>query len=397
MQSFYLPAGEDGVGVGFFNVPVEEEKSGESKFCGPVVLAFVLDCSGSMDIPVPGKCKQRTRWEWVVKCMNLLAEDRKRCNVPGDRIVVVTFNHRAEVTVPLQLLETWVPGVLEKKIPSGYTNISAGDELMHQVLENFLSSNEGISSTTGGGSTVLNVQLTDGFANFGVTNRNDLAKMKREHSKALEKKFAADIIHGFYAVSTDSDPDLPEKYATVLGSDCSLYRHIQDHDFMEFGGEMGLLFGLVQLHKKIRLGNTVLSVIRGTWTPHIVRVSEADAQGIRLVDLPELGNLIVACLDFKRVLPMDFSILEHIVEKLGGQPAVLPLETQDDHAQCVRVCKYVDELTDLFAGGIEVVVRELLVHRCVDELKPLPLMREMTQCSDALQDLVVDYKKRLQS
>ncbi len=124
----------------------------------PLHLALVLDRSGSM---------AGEKLRVALACARYLVRRLR----PVDRFALVTYDHEVELRVPLAPVDPLrVEAALAGVRPGGQTNLSGGWLAGAEALR-------GVPSGSGPRKVLL---LTDGLANVGITDREDLVALARQ-------------------------------------------------------------------------------------------------------------------------------------------------------------------------------------------------------------------------
>jgi len=141
-----------------FELQVPAPPEGDAR--APLRIALVLDRSGSMN----GR-----KLEIAKQCANFLA----RRLLPSDMLSVVTFDDTVDLVVPLGDAHDQAGAAIEQIHPGGQTNLSGG---WLKGLEEVRRAADGVRRV---------ILLTDGQANQGVTDRDQLTSLAtgtREHA-----------------------------------------------------------------------------------------------------------------------------------------------------------------------------------------------------------------------
>ena len=275
--------------VGLFFVPEEDEAK---KKTVPLVMAFSIDMSGSMKNMV--ESTNFTRWEITLECINELVIDRLNSSsyCQDDRLCVVSYNTTATLQIPFCKLENWDEHyqILKNLKPENYTNISAGDELVFDVLSKNCQKN----------SRVLIISLTDGQPNKGITNMFSIAQAKKEQLKMLEDNGII-VTSAFYAISSSANAGVSRICSSEVGSDRSIWKKIENSEFDEFSGEFGSIFNMCQLVETVEYNSKVFRVLKGVWCPHTITGEIDDL----VISLPNIGNLLMNDIDNSMTIDDD--------------------------------------------------------------------------------------------
>lgn len=137
-------------------------RDGENEIIAPLNLALVIDRSGSMDTPDK---------------MPLLKESLRvflHSLAPNDIVAIVAYSDQAEVIAPAQAVGDgrWIDQAVAQLVPEGSTNLSDGLLRGFQEVErNFdIRRNNRV------------ILLTDGIANQGITDPNQIAELARGYN-----------------------------------------------------------------------------------------------------------------------------------------------------------------------------------------------------------------------
>ncbi len=132
-----------------------QTRSAQAEIVAPLNLALVIDRSGSMDEP--------DKMPYVKQSLRVFLESLN----PDDIVSIVTYSDEAQLLLPAQPVGDgrWVRSVIERIQPGGSTNLHAGMMLgFQEVDKNFdIRRNNRV------------ILLTDGIANVGVTDPNQIA------------------------------------------------------------------------------------------------------------------------------------------------------------------------------------------------------------------------------
>src|SRR6476646_4336724 len=127
----------------------------------PISVAFVIDRSGSM-----GGSKIRLALEAVVQALRMLK--------PSDRFSVVCYDHAVDVVIPSTLATTEAVrnaiAQVQQLQARGNTNLSGG----------WLKGCEELAAQLTQGQVARCLLLTDGLANSGITDRDELGRHAAE-------------------------------------------------------------------------------------------------------------------------------------------------------------------------------------------------------------------------
>ena len=383
----------------------EESKILESEK-RPVWLSFNLDRSGSMDETITGS--NHTRWDFVSRCVETLVYFRKQNGHPDDLVSVVVYNHSAEVLVPPQRISGCTMDVLKGVKPEGSTSIYSGYVRAHELHQEV-----GKQVLLPKPSLIVNVDLTDGYANYDCTDAESLAKVKREHFEVTD--YCTNIVLATYAVSSCSDDNVPRVACSLVGSSRSIFRKLNDREFNEFQKECAVIASLCD--------NVVTSISPGGSKCYLVRgapwsiVQTMKFKGI--TEPPVLDQLLHELVSEQSVSP-EFTMFMKILNGEQKEPVkeddipsdLLPLSMMDlrvprrqqerkkiqlpeDFEQQVERLKknlQTDDILDEFLS----VVNEL-VKSCSSIPSELTLMRGMSSQSQRCQNVYNNYRQYSES
>ena len=289
------------------STPIKEDQ--ETR---PIILAFTIDVSGSMSERIPNTKKKSstsdsTRLEVVIDCMDQIVRDRiNNGGHQGDIIVVVVYSGSASLIIPAAPLMDWstIYERLHQIKPSGYTNISMGNDVMVDQLQTLID----VLATPP--HTILLVSLTDGHANEGV---QDVRMISSRHAKKLHAlRRDIIIISAFYAISSGADEMFAYISAQDVGSVTSVWRHIHDEDIVEFSGELGTLASLVKLTTLVEVvPSEYKMVVSGVWCVNTVH---HDTITTPVVVWHQLGDALLNCINH-----VDSTLLRNILDDLDAK------------------------------------------------------------------------------
>lgn len=133
-----------------------QAQEAEDEEITPLNLALVIDRSGSMDTP--------DKWPYLQQSLRVFFGSLD----PDDIVAVIGYDDYAEVVLPAQRVgdRRWIERTIEGLYPRGSTNLHAGLMLgFQEVDKNFdIRCNNRV------------ILLTDGIANRGVTDSNQIAR-----------------------------------------------------------------------------------------------------------------------------------------------------------------------------------------------------------------------------
>jgi hypothetical protein len=221
----------------------DDEDSKVSSVVGkrPVWLSFNLDRSGSMSEKIHGS--DHTRWHFVARCVQTLVEFRKNSGHADDLVSVVVYNKNAMVLVPPQRIATSNMEILEHVNLEGSTSIYAGYMATHDLHQHVMNDEDSSSNLlTPKPDLIMNIDLSDGYANHDCTDADALASVKRRNFKRTDE--FTNIVLATYAVSSDSDGMVPRLACNRVGPSRSIFRQLKDDEFNEFHDECALIASL---------------------------------------------------------------------------------------------------------------------------------------------------------
>lgn len=178
-------------------------RDADTQTIAPLNLALVIDRSGSMDSP--------EKMPYLKTALGVFLHSL----APNDLISIVTYSDRAELLVPTQQVGDgrWIEDAIHRIQPRGSTNLYDGLVLgLAQVARNY--------DPRRNNRVIL---LTDGIANVGVTDANQIAStaqqynargiylatigLGREYNDALLSQLATQGKGGYHFVGSAQDLD----------------------------------------------------------------------------------------------------------------------------------------------------------------------------------------------
>ena len=225
-----------------------------------VMLSFTLDRSGSMANKISGGA-EATRWQFVLRCVSTLLRFRLQHGHVHDMVTVIVYSSTATVTVaPVLLRELDIDSMFaHTPEPEGGTDISSGYTLSYETLCSLYNN----TSHTTIPIFVVQIDLTDGYANAGISSTTALAELRRQQLHALDE-LGFDTMLATYAISSFSNAKIPQRVACAVGYQRSISRQILDHEFDEFHVECSVIAGLAaNLRTLMTIDNRKLYVVHG--------------------------------------------------------------------------------------------------------------------------------------
>lgn len=231
--------------IGMNTLVLTARKKHDQKTTRPDALHMIInvDRSGSMSTLINGKKSRLDGCKFLLS--SLLKQRITNGNKEQDTLCLKMFDH--EVTQVFDgMLRDFDFQAFQGVFTRGMTN-----------FEKILSSTTVTQQQQKG--QVIEIFLTDGECNEGITNHEELSKIKMKNVYG-----AKDYTFFGFGISSDSKMGVIKCICEKLGDDKSMFRQVNDDEFEEFAGEIGMIAGMTSnmTNHEIKYKNDQVSTVR---------------------------------------------------------------------------------------------------------------------------------------